>query len=164
MDAHTIHVREGDVGLIEDQRQVRAGQDDSLNRITPDKGLSEAGKALAFRVPAGARRCESKVGFVNIVELIGVRPSALCGSIVLLQKHLASEVRGVGEPVKRSFSKSVEDAVRASRFAAACVGRAITVEFRFSLREQLGTERVSFAYPNRFTIFALAKVVQGLNL
>jgi hypothetical protein len=76
---------------------------------------------------------------------------------------VASEVRGVGQTVKKSFAKNVEDAVRASRFAAACVGRIITVEFQFSLGEQIGTERASFAYPNRFTIFAPAKVVQGFN-
>jgi hypothetical protein len=75
---------------------------------------------------------------------------------------ITSEVKAVA-PVKTAFLKSIEDAVRSSRFAAACAGRTITVEFQFSLGEQVGTERVSFAYPNRFTIFAPAKVIQGFN-
>jgi len=78
-------------------------------------------------------------------------------------QDVTSEVRGVGESIKKSFWQNVEEAVRASRFAAACVGRTITVEFQFSLGEQIGTERGSFAYANRFMIFAPAKVVQGFN-
>jgi hypothetical protein len=75
---------------------------------------------------------------------------------------VASEVRGgVGETFRKSFLATVEEAVRDSAFAAACAGRTITVEFQFSLGEQAGTERVSFAYPNRFTVFAAAKVIQG---
>ncbi len=74
-----------------------------------------------------------------------------------------SDVRAVGETVKAAFSKSIEDALRTSRFAAVCAGRTVTVEFQFSLGEQVGTERVSFTYPNRFTIFARAKVIQGFN-
>jgi hypothetical protein len=75
---------------------------------------------------------------------------------------ITSELKARG-PVRTAFLKSVEDGVRASRFAPACAGRKITVEFQFSLGEQVGTERVSFAYPNRFTIFAPAKVIQGFN-
>ena len=67
------------------------------------------------------------------------------------------------EPVRTAFLKSVENGVRASRFASTCAGRTVTVEFQFSLGEQVGPERVSFRYPNRFTIFAPAKVTQGFN-
>jgi hypothetical protein len=76
---------------------------------------------------------------------------------------VTSDVQAIGETVKAAFLKSVEGAVRTSRFAAACAGRTITVEFQFSLGEHVGTERVSFAYPNRFTISAPAKVIQGFN-
>jgi hypothetical protein len=67
------------------------------------------------------------------------------------------------EPVRTAFLKSVEDGVRTSRFAAACAGRTVTIEFQFSLGGQVGAERVSFAHPNPFTIFAPAKVIQGFN-
>jgi hypothetical protein len=69
----------------------------------------------------------------------------------------------VGETVRAAFLRTVEDAARTSRFAAACAGRTVIIEFRFSLGEQIGTERVSFAYPNRFTILASAKVIQGFD-
>jgi hypothetical protein len=75
---------------------------------------------------------------------------------------ITSEVKAVAA-VKTAFLRSVEDAVRSSRFAAACAGRTVTIELQFSLGEQVGTEHVSFAYPNRFTIFAPAKVIQGFN-
>jgi hypothetical protein len=74
---------------------------------------------------------------------------------------VTSELKAA-EPVKTTFLTSVESAVRSSRFAAACAGRAVTIVFQFSLGEQVGTERVSFAYPNRFTIFAASKVIQGV--
>jgi hypothetical protein len=75
---------------------------------------------------------------------------------------ITSDLKGT-EPVKAAFLKSIEDAVRGSRFAAACAGRTVAIEFQFSLGEQLSTERVSFTYPNRFTVFAPAKVIQGYN-
>jgi len=74
-----------------------------------------------------------------------------------------SNVQAVGETVKAAFLKSVDDSVRTAKFAAACAGRTVTVEFQFSLGEQVGLERVSFAYPNRFTISAPGKVIQGFN-
>ena len=75
---------------------------------------------------------------------------------------ITSEVKAAGA-VKTAFLKSIEDAVRSSRFAAACAGWTVTIQLQFSLGEQVGTERVSFAYPNRFTIFAPTKVIQGYN-
>ena len=73
---------------------------------------------------------------------------------------VTTDVQTVGETVKAAFIKIVEEALRTSRFSVACAGQTVTIEFQFSLGEQVGTERVSFAYPNRFTIFAPAKVIQ----
>jgi hypothetical protein len=53
-------MREGDVGFVENQRQIRAGQNDSVHGITSDKGFGEAGKAVAFRVSSDTRRRELK--------------------------------------------------------------------------------------------------------
>ena len=50
VDASAVYMREGDVGFVENQRQIRTGQKDSVYGITLDQGLGEAGEAVAFRV------------------------------------------------------------------------------------------------------------------
>ena len=57
MDACAIHVGERSVGFIENQREVRAGQNDRIDGIPLDELFGELRQALTFGLSAGARRC-----------------------------------------------------------------------------------------------------------
>lgn len=56
--------------------------------------------------------------------------------------------------VESVFVKTIDESLHSSKFLAACGGRMMTFVFQFSLGDQIGTQRFSFGYPNRFTILA----------
>ena len=58
------------------------------------------------------------------------------------------------EAVESAFVKTVDESLHSSKFLAACGGHMMTFVFQFSLGDQIGTQRFSFSYPNRFTILA----------
>lgn len=64
-----------------------------------------------------------------------------------------------GKEVQDVFIKTVDESIRSSKFFAACGGRTLTFLFLFSLGDQIGTQRFSFSYPNRFTILAPVTVM-----
>jgi len=61
--------------------------------------------------------------------------------------------------VESAFVKTVDESLHSSKFLAACGGRMMTFVFQFSLGDQIGTQRFSFGYPNRFTILAPGHVM-----
>jgi hypothetical protein len=56
--------------------------------------------------------------------------------------------------VESAFVRTVDESLHSSKFLAACGGRMMIFIFQFSLGDQIGTQRFSFSYPNRFTILA----------
>jgi outer membrane biosynthesis protein TonB len=65
---------------------------------------------------------------------------------------------------RQLFPPEVEKALRASAFRKACGGKSVTLVFSFVLGEELDPQglpqRVSFGYPNRFSISVPPKIVQ----
>jgi hypothetical protein len=77
MHASAIHVREGGVRLVENQRQVCARQNNRLDSVAPDECLGQIREARAFRVSAGPCGSELKLDLMDIVDLIGMGPHNL---------------------------------------------------------------------------------------
>jgi len=91
-----------------------------------------------------------------------IRLSAVVTASVTLDK--AGSVQSVSLDIvggsTNLFSPAVEKSVRASAFLAACGGKTVTAIFEFHPGQQLGAQRTTFSYPNRFSIFSPAMVVQ----
>jgi hypothetical protein len=78
------------------------------------------------------------------------------GSVGTITSDVSNKI---SKAVESAFVKTVDESLHSSKFLAACGGRMMTFIFQFSLGDQIGTQRFSFSYPNRFTVLAPTTVM-----
>ena len=104
------------------------------------------------------------IGRLEIPKYPALADSARVTATVTTSLRLESNgsvgtINKISKAVESAFVKTVDESLHSSKFLAACGGRMMTFIFQFSLGDQIGTQRFSFSYPNRFTVLAPTTVM-----